>query len=1578
MKHLSRFVFLAAMLMATVVPSAFGQVYNDVIINEFAVNPASGDGKEFVELLVTKLGGLDMRNWALSDLSTKGPAGAGTEGRLIIPNTALFSNVARGTRIVLVYTTPIANVNEFGAEDLDASDSTIILFSDVLGGTAVSQGVIDNSTNENIVLLTDSTASAVTIDYVATGTNVSQPNYPDAIWASPNLAGGSNLYFFTNNAGGGLINDTSSSGWTANAAMAGRTPGELNVGQALPGGGISDGAGTATLVNATVGTYNGSTVFPRTTASQTVTVSVTGTSGGTIDKVSLTVPATWGTYSSGNVSMGGGFSGSLSFLGNVITVNGAALGTTAGTITITGLTSSNPVGAGLSGNEQWIVKTAIAAGTLTNIAASPSSHTIIPIQNLRTGGTDGFGNSDAGLTPVLNNTTVAVLGIITVPNRVLAETTSTSIVIQDGNFGLQVFRSATQSHTTLLLGNSITVKGTITAFNGNTEIVPASITSPNLFNHGAASLPSAQILTSALAIAESTESRLVKINSVNWDSAGQVWEATSASSADNNFKTGADAGTAYFNFVNTMVGNAIPASSPITGVVYHRSDQTGGGQLAHKIAPRNALDLGQDPADGTGTASIVPLGRVANQVAVGETLTVTGDGVNTLGGASVTIPSSWTWNGSSYSLSGAGFGSATSAVTGDGSGGNPWVITVSNASVTNVNTGLIRIQNLGTPVAAGVTTFLTKTRGTSGTLGGITTSPTVNIGSAFEAVASGNWSNTATWAGGAVPTASDDVTLSTLGVTVTIDISNAVCNNLTLTGSGTASNSGPMLQFDASGTKQLTVNGSVSVSGGSGGGGGDRGGRPKLTSNGNTSATLIVKKNITSTSSNSTTNDNAGFNMNEGTVKLTGTTADTLRFGAGVRLGNLEVGDGVGAKTVLTNPTTNMTMAVVSITVKQNATLWIGTESNTSVVTVGNGFTSGIPTMTGGINVETGASLRVLESTAGFVASNIYLNGGGIINNGTIDLLSAAAPEALTGCVFHVSFGGFSQSTPSVAQSVSGSAAGTFANVKVDSAHVVTFNQDMTISNGYKLTIGNGTIAETAGNTVSGVVEATRNVGLSLENFGGMGLEIDADVAPGSTVATRTTGTAVSGSVVRYFNIAPTVNSGLNAALNYYYDDSELNGNVEANLTLHKSTDAGVSWTNEGGTVTPASNKIALAGVNSLSRWVASDHTLSGFSVNVSIATGWNMISNPVTATNDSVRDLYPTSSFDYAFSFSPSAGYQQSGVLENGVGYWGKFPGDVSQNISGFPRDLDSIPVQTGWNMIGSISTSVDTSTIISVPGGIRSSQYFGYSAGYTAAQNIVPGKAYWVKASAPGVLILDSPSPSRPAKPATRNPLEGFSTLTITDKNGASQTLFLGADESLPVDMFEMPPHGPEGVFDARFTSNRMVEVYAKNSQNARYTVDMRATAYPLIVSWEVKGERKFMLSDGASLEKAMVGVGQVAIASGSVKRLTVSTSSNEIPTEFSLQQNYPNPFNPATTISFGLPAEARVTLRVFNLLGQQVAEVAGGIMAAGFHEFAWEGKSSFGAQAGSGVYFYKLDATSTETGQRYSEVRKMVLLK
>jgi hypothetical protein len=103
------------------------------------------------------------------------------------------------------------------------------------------------------------------------------------------------------------------------------------------------------------------------------------------------------------------------------------------------------------------------------------------------------------------------------------------------------------------------------------------------------------------------------------------------------------------------------------------------------------------------------------------------------------------------------------------------------------------------------------------------------------------------------------------------------------------------------------------------------------------------------------------------------------------------------------------------------------------------------------------------------------------------------------------------------------------------------------------------------------------------------------------------------------------------------------------------------------------------------------------------------------------------------------------------------------------------------------------------------------------------------------------------------------------------------------------------------------------------------------------------------------------------GSTPTSVKEGSNSKLPTIFALDQNYPNPFNPSTTITFSLPHSASAGLRVYDMLGREVATLLNGYTTLGTHEVQFNA-----ANLASGVYFYRLTSGS------FTRVKKMMLMK
>ncbi len=165
-------------------------------------------------------------------------------------------------------------------------------------------------------------------------------------------------------------------------------------------------------------------------------------------------------------------------------------------------------------------------------------------------------------------------------------------------------------------------------------------------------------------------------------------------------------------------------------------------------------------------------------------------------------------------------------------------------------------------------------------------------------------------------------------------------------------------------------------------------------------------------------------------------------------------------------------------------------------------------------------------------------------------------------------------------------------------ASSITVDGSLLLSSGtvttgpYVLTLGpNGALNEVGTSVVTGTIRCTRSLTKGVnECFGNIGLEINALAdSPGLTEVTRVTGEqlVLNGrqSILRYFDVQPSLNANLDATLTFHYRDSELGAIKESYLSLFKSTDKGSAWSCAGGMVDPVMNSVCRDSVDSFSRW---------------------------------------------------------------------------------------------------------------------------------------------------------------------------------------------------------------------------------------------------------------------------------------------------------------------------------------------------------------------------------------------------------
>jgi hypothetical protein len=934
------------------------------------------------------------------------------------------------------------------------------------------------------------------------------------------------------------------------------------------------------------------------------------------------------------------------------------------------------------------------------------------------------------------------------------------------------------------------------------------------------------------------------------------------------------------------------------------------------------------------------------------------------------------------------------------------------------------------------------TAGSPGTENYLLTNPAVGnqltLPGSVVSAQSGAWNATATWVGGVLPTSLDNVTIAS-GHTVTLNATQEMYN-LTVQ-SGATLISGVALPVASTSIRYVSLNGSSVVTDGTLGGASDAIGiqcrssvtlsgtgvlspcrlRPAINASG---ISMIIDQNMTLTySGTSGTGGTALYtdNNNNDNISITLNAGRTLTFAdnANFFMTN-DNSNGLANSVILLNGTTNMPGLNSSVSFKVDSSKSCTVNIN-GALNVGHNFTASASTHAGTTTLAVGAAGSVtVGGTADFTlpeqtitgAGSFTLASGGILNIGSVGgIAQTGATGNIQTATRSFSVGG-NYHYVGVAPQITGTGLPATVNTLtvsdtagvilsgnvtvIDSLHCSVGSLDL---NGHTIILADtATLRENRGHTVmgtSGVIQTTRtlNAPVSTDDIAGLGIAIGSSANLGSTVITR--GHAVqsgngNSSIKRYYDIQPTNNSALNATLVFSYDSTEALGFAESLLALFKSTNGGTSWTNPGVAVRDTvNNSLTLTGVNSFSRWTAGDSTrslVSGggtVSVGVALASGWNLISNPVTnaVPGDSVRQLYPTSMNSYAFEFS--GGYVQRYRLANGKGYWEKFPSAISNPITGTSRTRDTLAVVAGWNIVGTISATVDTSTIVSIPPGLRASNWFGYAAGYTPVTQIIPGKGYWVKATGVGKFVLATAGDRPTSKDGVEDPLAALNSLTITDNGPGSQTLYFGTDGQKKIDamQYELPPLPPTGAFDARFiTANggTMAEELSGERQIA-----VQHAGNSLTVRWNIlPGGATYILSDGngggSFREVRLSGEGEVELRGADITKLALrKAETTEIPHVFGLDNNYPNPFNPSTRIRFALPVESRVTLVVYNMIGQRVKTLVRSTLEAGYLNVEWDGTNDAAQRLASGVYFLRLEAMGAN-GASFTATTKLVMVK
>lgn len=106
--------------------------------------------------------------------------------------------------------------------------------------------------------------------------------------------------------------------------------------------------------------------------------------------------------------------------------------------------------------------------------------------------------------------------------------------------------------------------------------------------------------------------------------------------------------------------------------------------------------------------------------------------------------------------------------------------------------------------------------------------------------------------------------------------------------------------------------------------------------------------------------------------------------------------------------------------------------------------------------------------------------------------------------------------------------------------------------------------------------------------------------------------------------------------------------------------------------------------------------------------------------------------------------------------------------------------------------------------------------------------------------------------------------------------------------------------------------------------------------------------------------------------IKNTTAVQFNTQVPLRFELNQNYPNPFNPKTKIEYKIPRIARVTLKIYNILGQEIKTIVDNELQPGSYQIIWDGTNNYNVHVSSGIYIYQIRAGN------FVQTKKMIFLR
>jgi len=370
---------------------------------------------------------------------------------------------------------------------------------------------------------------------------------------------------------------------------------------------------------------------------------------------------------------------------------------------------------------------------------------------------------------------------------------------------------------------------------------------------------------------------------------------------------------------------------------------------------------------------------------------------------------------------------------------------------------------------------------------------------------------------------------------------------------------------------------------------------------------------------------------------------------------------------------------------------------------------------------------------------------------------------------------------------------------------------------------------------------------------------------------------------------------------------------------------------------------------------------------------GWNLLSMPVNPANTYWETVF-RNALNIPIRFSQNS-YQQEIDLNVGVGYFLKYSDEVDTRIAGarITRiDESTFPVRLydGWNTIGSLSDPISTEAVSLIPYGSGAfptieGDIFGYitDRGYQAVSEIRPGLGYWIKVTGQAYLQMVSSGRSKAGVnfTAVRESMQANATaVTIADAADKGTNLYIAENGDVDaMNVFELPPLPPNGLFDVRFSNH----AYVEDAVNPM--IRFQGVTYPVTITVNDPAHNYTVVNpiSGEVLGNIVAGRSNVITITDpnakSIRLMGEDANLGMLGVNVS-----PNPVAANGVVSVTVPDAGRVTVELFNLVGERVATLLDDVKSAGVY-----GVDVNAAQFPAGRYIVKVSnggsiVTSTMT--------------